>query len=38
MKFNLDTDEKVTLLIGLFLAEWVVDKLVMLGMFIFFAR
>ena len=36
MKFNLDTDKKVTLLIILFLAEWVIDKLVMLGFFLHF--
>ncbi len=35
-KVSLDTDKKVTLLIILFLAEWILDKLVMLGMFLFF--
>ena len=35
-KVSLDTDKKVTLLIILFLVEWVLDKLVMLGMFLFF--
>ena len=36
MKFNLDTDKKVTLLIILFLIEWVIDKLVMLVFFLYF--
>jgi len=36
MNFNLDTDKKVTLLIILFLVEWIVDKLVMLGFFLHF--
>ena len=35
-KVSLDTDKKVTLLIVLFLVEWFIDKLVMLGMFLFF--
>ena len=35
-KVSLDTDKKVTLLIILFLVEWVLDKLVMLGMFFLF--
>ena len=35
-KINLDTDKKVTLLIVLFIVEWLLDKLVMLGMFLFF--
>ena len=35
-KVSLDTDKKVTLLIILFLVEWILDKLVMLGMFLFF--
>ena len=35
-KVSLDTDKKITLLIVLFLAEWFIDKLVMLGMFLFF--
>ena len=36
MKFSLDTDKKVTLLITLFLIEWIVDKLVMLVFFLYF--
>ena len=36
MKFSLDTDKKITLLIVLFLTEWVIDKLVMLGFFLHF--
>ena len=35
-RFNLNTDKKVTLLIILFLVEWVIDKLIMLGMFLHF--
>ena len=35
-KISLDTDKKVTLLIVLFIVEWLLDKLVMLGMFLFF--
>ena len=35
-KVSLDTDKKITLLIVLFISEWVIDKLVMLGMFLFF--
>ncbi len=35
-KVSLDTDKKITLLIVLFLVEWFIDKLVMLGMFLFF--
>ena len=35
-RFKLDTDKKVTLLIVLFLVEWVIDKLVMLGFFLYF--
>ena len=34
MKF--DTDKKVTLLIFLFIIEWILDKLIMLGMFLYF--
>jgi len=33
---KLNTDKKVTLLIFLFLIEWVIDKLIMLGMFLYF--
>ena len=36
MKFSLETDKKVTLLIILILAEWVIDKLVMLGFLLYF--
>ena len=35
-KVSLDTDRKITLLIFLFLAEWFIDKLVMLGFFLYF--
>ena len=35
-KISLDTDKKLTLLIILFLVEWFIDKLVMLGMFFLF--
>ena len=36
MRLNIDTDKKVTLLIILFLAEWIIDKIVMLGLFLYF--
>ena len=36
MKLKLDTDKKITLLIVLFITEWVIDKLVMLGFFLYF--
>jgi len=36
MKMSLD--KKVTVLIILFLVEWVIDKLVMLGFFLYFAQ
>ena len=35
-KVSLDTDKKITLLIILFITEWVIDKLVMLGFFLYF--
>ena len=35
-KVSLDTDKKVTLLIILFLVEWILDKLVMLAFFLIF--
>ena len=37
-KVSLDTDKKITLLIVLFLTEWVIDKLVMLGFFLYFNK
>ena len=37
-KVSLDTDKKITLLIVLFLAEWFIDKLVMLGFFLYFTK
>ena len=33
---KLNTDKKVTLLIFLFIIEWALDKLIMLGMFLYF--
>jgi hypothetical protein len=36
MRLNIDTDKKVTILIFLFIAEWIIDKLVMLGFFLYF--
>jgi hypothetical protein len=36
MRLNIDTDKKVTILIFLFVAEWIIDKLVMLGFFLYF--
>ena len=33
---KLNTDKKVTLLIILFITEWILDKLIMLGMFLYF--
>ena len=35
-KVSLDTDKKITLLIALFLIEWIIDKLVMLVFFLYF--